>query len=173
MTDNQNKIILEIDEQESINEAKEQIRFIRVLVFSLGKESYCLEIKQAKEVVNLSQVTRVPNAPEFVAGIINLRGEIIALLDLHYFFGVEQKEKTQDSKVIITDAAGFNVGLLVDEIDDALDIEESLIQPPLATLNDKLASYTKGNIQIEKRILIFLDLATVLNNPEISNLRKG
>lgn len=173
MADNLEKIILDADEENALSQAKEKIKSIRVLVFSLGKENYCIEIKQAKEVINLPQITRVPNVPEFITGIINLRGEIVALLDPHYFFGVAKNEKMQESKIIITDAAGFTVGLLVDEIDDALDIEESLIQPPLATLNEKLASYTKGNIQFGDRILIFLDLAKVLNNAEINNLKKG
>lgn len=173
MSDNQEKIILEIDEQDYLAESKEKVASVRVLVFSLAKENYCIQIKQAKEVINLPEVTPVPNTPEFITGVINLRGEIIALIDPHYFLGLAKKERTQESKVIVTDAPGFVMGLLVDEIDDAVDIAETLIQPPLATLNDRLAGYTKGNIQIGDKIIIFLDLAKVLNNSEINNLKKG
>jgi purine-binding chemotaxis protein CheW len=173
MADNQEKIILETDDGEFSEGARAKSKPIRVLVFSLGKESYCIEIKQAKEVINLSEATRVPNVPEFVSGVINLRGEIMALIDPYYFLGVEKKEKAQEAKVIVTDAAGYTVGFLVDKIEEALDIEESSIQPPLVTLNDKLAGYTKGNIQMGDRILIFLDLASVLSSEEISNLRRG
>jgi len=166
------KVILEVDDAE-LAEEKEEKKTVRVLAFSLGDENYCIEISQAKEVIKLVATTRVPNTPSFVVGIANLRGDIITVLDIRYFFGLEKKEKKDEITALITDIGGSSVGIMVDRIEDTVDIEETAIQPPLSTLAGKLAGYTKGQVQIGKNILILLDLAKVLKNEEIESLRKG
>jgi len=172
MTKDKGKVILEVDDTE-LEKEKEEKKTVRVLAFSLGDENYCIEIAQAKEVMKLSATTRVPNMPSFVVGIANLRGNIITVLDIRYFFGLERKEKKDEIIALITDVGRSSVGIMVDKIEDTIDIEEAAIQPPLSTLKGKLTGYTKGQVQVGKNILILLDLAKVLKNEEIENLRKG
>lgn len=148
-------------------------KLLRVLVFSLGKESYCIDVRQAKEVMRMPETTRVPNVPAFVLGAANLRGEIISILDMHYFFGLEPMGKSQEVRVIVTDLSGESVGLRVDRVQDTIGIDEEEVQAPLATLKGKLANYTKGQVARGEDILIFLDLEKVLQCDEIRNLRKG
>ena len=145
---------------------------LRVLVFSLGKENYCVEVCQAKEVMRMPETTRVPNVPSFVIGVANLRGEIISILDLHHFFGLDPAGKTQEVRVIVTDLSGESVGLRVDRVQDTLEIDEEAIQAPLATLQGKLAGFTKGQVAHGNDILIYLDLERVLQCEEIRHLRK-
>jgi purine-binding chemotaxis protein CheW len=173
MAEERKRIIIEVDSQECSEEMRELKNTVRVQVFSLGGEDYGIEIKQAKEVILVPEVARVPNVPPFIEGVINWHGEIIALIDPVYFFGLKAQRKAGEDRVIITDAAGYSVGILVDKLKDTIDIEEDLIQPPLSTLDAKASSFTKGQVHWEGRILILLDMEKILNCNEIKTLRQG
>ena len=166
------KIVIEVDDQDLLNQGDKK-NAIRVLTFCLGGENYCIDINHAKEVVRLPEITRVPNTPAFIVGIINLRGEVLSVLDIHYFFGLEKKGKPQDARLIVTDVVGDSLGIMVDRIKDAIDIDQLSIQPPLAILKGNLSAYTKGQIQLGGEIYILLDIYNILNCDEIKNLRKG
>ena len=172
MTGNEDKIYISSEDDELSDEVSHK-KLLRVLVFSLGKENYCVDVRQAKEVMKMPETTRVPNVPAFVIGVANLRGEIISILDMHYFFGLEPQGKSQEVRVIVTDLTGDSVGLRVDRVKDTIGIDEAEIQAPLATLKGRLAGYTKGQVTHGEDILIFLDLEKVLQCDEIKNLRKG
>lgn len=170
--DDSEKIYIDSEDDE-LPEEQGHKKVLRVLVFSLGKENYCIDVRQAKEVMKMPETTRVPNVPAFVLGVANLRGEIISILDMHYFFGLEPQGKSQDVRVIVTDLSGEAVGLRVDRVKDTIEIDEGEIQVPLATLKGNLAAYTKGQVARGEEILIFLDLEKVLQCEDIRNLRKG
>jgi purine-binding chemotaxis protein CheW len=170
MAEEKDRIIIEADgsdEEQSVRKTA------RVLVFSLAGETYGIDIKQAKSVVKLDMITRVPNAPEFIAGVMNLRGDVISLIDIRYFFGLGQRERSEGARAIVVDSAFGAVGIVVDGIRFTFDVAEDSIQPPLATLNSKLAGYTKGEAQLDGGILILLDLEKILLSEEIERLRKG
>lgn len=169
MAGDKDKIILEVDEQSIDEDGLKKTK--RVLVFSLGDENYGVEIDQTKEVIRPSDITKVPNTPEFVIGVMNLRGEIISIIDIRYFFGIAQKEKNKDVRIIVTDVTGEPIGIIVDKVEDTIDIQEDKIQPPLATLKGNVAAYTRGQVDINKKILILLDLEKIVNTDEINNLR--
>jgi len=171
--DEQEKIIIEIEEDEIEERESAKKPTLRVLRFTLGEENYCIHITRIKEVIRLPDVTRVPLAPSFVKGVINLRGEIVSVLDIREFFGLIQSEKITDPRVVITDAAGYSVGILADSVEGTVDIEEESIQEPLATLKQELRVYTKGQVQLKDKILIILDIEKVLNCDEIEKLRRA
>ena len=160
-------------EDDELPEDQSQKKILRVLVFSLGKENYCIDVRQAKEVMKMPETTRVPNVPAFVLGVANLRGEIISILDMHYFFGLEPQGKSQDVRIIVTDLTGEAVALRVDRVKDTIGIDEDDVQAPLATLKGRLAGYTRGQVKYGEDILIFLDLEKVLQSDEMRLLRKG
>jgi len=168
--ENESVIMMQAEESELIDRQKNKKK-VRVLSFSLGEENYCIDIKSAKETVKLSRITTVPNAPKFIVGVINLRGEIISLIDIGYFFGLNKLEKKEAGKVIISDINGPLTGVLVDKIKNTLDIEQDLIQSPLASIKESLATYTKGQVQLDKEILIFLDLKKLLGCEQIKRLK--
>ncbi len=168
----EDKIIIEADEfQDESSESKNNS--IRVLAFSLGGENYCAGIHQIRSVVRVESITRIPNAPEFVIGVTNLRGQILPVIDIRSFFGLAQKKRTEKSRVIVSDVTGSAIGILVDEVKQAMEIDEAAIQPPLATVSEKLAAYTKGQVQVLEAIIIILDLEKILRSEEIERLRKG
>jgi purine-binding chemotaxis protein CheW len=106
-------------------------------------------------------------------GVTNLHGAAIPLIDIRYFLGLGQKDLMDGTKVIVTDAGSNVVGVMVDDVEEALDIEEASIQPPLATIKGKLAEFTKGQVQSGDGIVVLLELKKILNCEEIENLKKG
>jgi purine-binding chemotaxis protein CheW len=172
MDEEQDRIIIEVDDSE-FDAQKEAKPTIRALSFSLGTEHYCINITDAKEVFKPASITRIPNTPAFVVGVTNLHGAAVPLIDIRYFLGLEQKEGLTGTKVIVTDVGHNIVGVMVDDVDEALDIEEASIQPPLATIKGKLAEFTKGQVQLGNEIVVLLELKKILSCEEIENLKKG
>ena len=146
---------------------------MRVLAFKLGKENYCADIRQIKEVVKAASVTEVPNTPELIAGIMNLRGQILTLVDLRRFFSCPAPVLKQGAPVIISDAAKSPVGLIVDDTKESVDIDEGSIQPPLETIGENLLRYTKGQVQYNGEMMAVIDLKAILESEEINRIRKG
>lgn len=172
--DDENKIIIESEELDSIEARRlKSESSVRVLKFVLGGEGYCVLITQVKEVIRVPDTTRVPMTPSFVKGIMNLRGEIISVIDIREFFGLAEIKKASDARVVVTDVSGYTVGILVDAVKGTDDIEESAIQAPLATLKQELRAFTKGQIQWQGDIFTLLDMGKVLKCDEIERLRKG
>ncbi|MCX5665654.1 MAG: chemotaxis protein CheW [Candidatus Omnitrophica bacterium] len=172
MDEEQDHIIIEVDDSE-FDAQKEAKDAVRVLSFRLGTEHYCIHITDAKEVFKPASITRIPNTPAFIVGITNLHGAAIPLIDIRYFLGLHQKEGLAGTKVIVTDVGHNIIGIMVDDVDEALDIEEASIQPPLATIKGKLADFTKGQVQLGPEIVVLLELKKILNCEEIENLKKG
>ena len=172
MGEEQEKIIIEaLDDIQLEEKALQDV--IRVLAFSLDEENYCIEITQAKEVFSPGLITRVPNAPVFVKGVTNLHGAIIPLVDIRGFLGLALAEIKEGVKVITSEIRGSLVGVVVDRIFEAREIEKKLIQPPLATLKGKISEFTIGQIESERRITALLDLRKILESEGFSSSNKG
>jgi purine-binding chemotaxis protein CheW len=165
------KIIIEVDDSE-FDAQKEALKTVRVLSFRLGTEHYCINITDAKEVFKPASITRIPNAPAFIVGVTNLHGAVVPLVDIRYFLGLEQKEGLTGTKAIVTDIGLGIIGVMVDDVDEALDIEEASIQPPLATIKGRLADFTKGQVQLGPEIVVLLELSKILGCEEMERLRR-
>ena len=172
MDEQQGYIIIEVDDSE-FDAQKEAVKTVRVLSFRLGTEHYCINITDAKEVFKPASITRIPNTPAFIVGITNLHGAVLPLIDIRYFLGLQQKEGLAGTKVIVTDVGSDTVGVMVDDVDEALDIEEAAIQPPLATIKGRLAEFTKGQVQLGSEIVILLELKKILSCDDMEDLKKG
>jgi purine-binding chemotaxis protein CheW len=142
---------------------------LRVLAFSLNEENYCIEITEARKVFTPGIVTRVPNAAPFVKGVTNLHGTIIPLIDIRPFLGLAGGEVTQTSKMILAEMKGGLVGIVVDKIFEAREIEKDSIQPPLATLKGKMLELTLGQVQSKSGIMALLDLNKILGLEEFKH----
>ena len=139
---------------------------LRVLAFSLNEENYCIEITEAKKVFTPGIVTRVPNAAPFVKGVTNLHGTIIPLIDIRPFLGLAGGEVTQTSKTILAEVKDGLVGIVVDKIFEAREIERDSIQPPLATLKGKMLELTLGQVQSKSGVMALLDLNKIFGLEE-------
>lgn len=142
----------------------------QLVVFRLAKEEYGLPISQVKEINRLAAITKLPQAPDFVEGIINLRGAVIAVIDLRKRFSLPQEAYGEDSRIIIVETKGQTVGIIVDAVTEVLRLpEEDITPPPPSFILD--ARYIHGVGKVGERLIILLDIDEVLTAKEQIALR--
>lgn len=144
---------------------------MKAIVFQLNDEDYGVDILQVLSIEKMHPITRVPKAPDFVKGVINLRGIVTPVIDLRKRFLMEEKEETEDTRTIIVRVEDTEVGLIVDGASDVIDIPEESIEPPAEIVGGVKAEYLRGVAKLENRLLIMLHLKKVLNPGEIEELR--
>jgi purine-binding chemotaxis protein CheW len=137
---------------------------MQLVVFSLANETYGLATDYVREVQPLHQVSPVPCTPDLVVGVINIRGSIYSVIDIRSFFGVEQKEITELTKVILVNAAGLEVGILADDVKGATSIPLAEIKSALDAQSGIKDEYVQG---VTKDMLIILNLEALLRDERI------
>ncbi|RNA69573.1 chemotaxis protein CheW [Alteribacter keqinensis] len=143
----------------------------KVIVFQIGEEEYGVSVDQVKSIERIQPITRVPNTPGFVKGVINLRGVVTPIIDLRMRFNIEEKEHDNHTRVIIVSVEDMEVGLIVDAANDVMDIEMDNIEPPPEVVGGIEADYLHGVAKLEKRLLILLNLNKVLSRKELEELK--
>lgn len=144
----------------------------KAIIFQLGKEEYAVPVKQVGSIERITSITRVPGSKSFVKGVMNLRGVITPLIDLRTRFGMEEKEFTNDTRIIIVQIDQIEVGLIVDSANDVLDIPSSQIEPPPEVIGSINVDYIDGVVKVEDRLLILLNLQKVLTDEEIEEVQR-
>jgi purine-binding chemotaxis protein CheW len=129
----------------------------QLVVFRLQNEEYGLPIHKVKEIIRLVAITKMPNTPEYIEGVINLRGGIIPVIDLKNYFGFFVNEQQAEGRIIIIEIAGKEVGIIVDAVEEVLCISEENIEPPPLQASN-MADYVRGVGKLQDRLLILLDL---------------
>lgn len=140
----------------------------QLVVFRLGKEEYAVSIAQVKEIILYKGATRIPNTPEYMEGIINLRGKVIPVIELAAQFGVEVKTGA-DRRVVIVETAGQEVGIVVDEVTEVIRLQQVAIEPAPAMTGSN--DYVRGIGKENDRLLILLDLGKLFKKDEIEAIQ--
>lgn len=141
----------------------------KFLTFSLGNEVYGIEIKYVTEIVGMHTITEVPELPEYVRGIINLRGKIIPVLDVRLRFKKEARAYNDRTCIIVVDVQGISVGLIVDTVAEVLTIPEpDIVAPP--QINSYHQKYIKAIGKVGKDVKLLLDCDKLLNDQEVESL---
>lgn len=151
-------------------EMEEDTQKNRFLTFSLGKESYGIEIKYVIEIIGIQSITEIPELPEYVRGIINLRGKIIPVLDVRLRFKKEPKEYNDRTCVIVVDLDEVSIGLIVDSVAEVITIaEEDMVDPPQTNcgLNNR---YIKKIGKIGNEVKLLLDCEKLLTENELEDI---
>lgn len=144
---------------------------IKVIVFALAHEEYGVEVEKVRTIERMQPMTRVPKTPEFVRGVINLRGVVTPVIDLRGRFGFEENEFTDSTRIIIVAVNDIEVGLIVDSANDVIDVDSDSIEDPPEIVGGIKAKYLRGIAKVsDTRLLILLNLAEVLNKSEIVQL---
>ncbi|MZP29906.1 chemotaxis protein CheW [Heliobacterium undosum] len=144
---------------------------IQLVVFRLGTEEYGVPITQVQEINRLLTPTKIPQAPSFVEGIINLRGKIIPIIDLKKRFGLAQEEHTANTRIIVVNVERHTVGIIVDAVTEVLRMPQSAIEPPPPMISTISSDYLKGVGKVDERLLILLDLDKILTEREKAELQ--
>jgi purine-binding chemotaxis protein CheW len=144
------------------------------LTFTLDEELFALDIAKVREVLEFASVTKVPRTPEFMRGVINLRGSVVPVVDLRLKFGMTKTEKTVDTCVIITevsiDGETTVLGALADAVQEVLDLEPGQIDPPPRIGTRLDTAFIKGMGKRDDRFLILLDVDKVFSAAEIERV---
>ncbi len=142
----------------------------KYLTFGLANEEYGLEILKVREINGMMDITAVPKTPNFVKGVINLRGKVIPVLDLRLKFGMSEAEHTDATCIIVVDVGGIEIGIIVDRVSEVLDIAgENIEDPPsFGTSND--VEFILGMGKVGSRVTILLDINKVLDSKDVSTV---
>lgn len=150
----------------------------QLVAFQLSTEEYGVPIIQVEEIIRLPEITRIPNMPNFIEGVINLRGRIIPVVDLRKRFKLEEKEKDEKSRIIIgritvspEKQEEQSVGLIVDSVTEVLRVNKEMIEPIPPTISYIDTQYLHGVVKLENRLIILLDLPKVLTELEKETLK--
>lgn len=136
---------------------------LQLVSFNLGNEEYAVDILKVQEINRMVEITTIPNAPSYVEGVINLRGKVIPVINLRKKFGFESKEMDAHSRIIVVDV-GNTVGLIVDSVSEVLRLSSDTVEPPPRMTGNSSADYILGIGKLKDRLLILLDIETLLKD---------
>lgn len=136
----------------------------QLVVFSLAGETYGVEIDTVREIILMAEITQVPNTPDYVEGVINLRGKVCPVLDLRKCFEIEASEPTNESRIVVVEIDGEDVGVIVDAVTEVLNIGGDcvgLASDVIATGDDSLVEEIAN---VDDRLILLVDLKTALSS---------
>ena len=143
---------------------------LQLVTFSTGDEEFGVDILRVQEIIRTMAITKVPKAPEFVEGVINLRGKVIPIIDLRRRFGLQSKPHDKHTRIIVIEINTMIVGFVVDSVSEVLRIPASTVEPPPPVVAGLESEYISGVGKLEDRLLILLDLDRLLSRADIEAL---
>ena len=145
----------------------------KYLTFVLQGEEYGIGILKVREINGLMDITPVPQTPEFVEGVINLRGKVIPVVDLRLKFGMPKADYTKETCIIVVDVNSLLMGIVVDTVSEVLEVKEEEIDPPPNFGSKVHVDYILGIGKIKDKVKILLDIDKVLTNEEIELVQQA
>ncbi len=161
---------VEVEDIVDIDDVETDQELIQLVTFSIGEEEFGVNILQVQEIIRTMEITNVPRAPEFVEGVINLRGKVIPIVDMRSRFGLDAKEHDKYTRIIVVEFNNIIVGFVVDSVSEVLRIPANAVQPPPPVVAGMDSDYIDGVGKLDDRLLILLDLDSLLNTDEIEAL---
>lgn len=145
---------------------KENVELIQLVSFKLGREEFGVDILKVQEINRMLKITQVPNSPDFVEGVVNLRGRIIPVIDLRKRLLISEREHDAKTRIIVVDIGGNTVGFIVDEVNEVLRISKGIIENPPELVSKIDSDFITSVAKLEDRIIILLDLNKLLKMDE-------
>ena len=149
----------------------------QIIVFKQGEEEYALQIAQIKEVVITPNITRMPQTPSFIRGVANVRGNIIAVIDLEEMFDLKRNETHQEGKnfTLVVESEDLKMGILVHEVPNTLSVSSKDFDESVNVINDSRvnSNYIRGIIKANQRLIILIDIFKVIDQEMLSTVRRS
>ncbi|HHI75697.1 MAG TPA: chemotaxis protein CheW [Gammaproteobacteria bacterium] len=143
---------------------------IQLVTFKLADETYGINVMHVQEVLRITEIAPVPGAPSYVLGIINLRGNVVTVIDTRLRFGLPSTETDDSSRIVIIEAEDQVVGILVDSVAEVVELHQSEIDSAPNVGNDESSRYIQGVANREDDLLIVVDLNKLLTGQEWSDM---
>jgi len=150
-----------LDKKENVSE-----ELLQLVTLTLGTEEYAVDILKVQEINRMKEITRVPNSPSYVEGVINLRGKVIPVVNLRSKFGLQEKENDERTRIIIMDIQGIIMGLIVDSVSEVLRIPSNIVEPTPPMASNISSEFIKGIAKLEDRLIILLDMDKLLGKTD-------
>ncbi len=164
-----------MNERQDKNDASTEERAGKYLTFRLAAEEYGLEILKVREIIGLMNITKVPRTPDYIRGVINLRGKVISVLDLRNIFGMSVTEDTEETCIIVVKAnlegESVMMGVVVDAVSEVLDIQADEIEDAPAFGTDVDTKFILGIGKVKNEVKILLDIDEVLTARDLTILK--
>lgn len=151
---------------------QENVELVQLVSFLLGKELFGIEILHVQEIIRFLSITKVPNTPEFIEGVINLRGRVIPIVDLRVRLGLEKTEDNHNTRIIVVEINEMVVGFIVDEVNEVLRIQKTIIEPPPPLVEGIDSEYITAVAKLEDRLLILMDIQKIISFQEMKELEE-
>lgn len=145
---------------------KTAIQDLQAVVFMLNRAYYGVPILQVQEIVKMTEITELPNTPDFVQGIVNLRGKIIPIIDMRKRFGLPEETMDENWKILILKEEDVLFGVMVDQISEVEKVPATLIEKPPKIVAGVNGKFINGIAKTQNRLLILLDIAKILSDEE-------
>lgn len=139
----------------------------QLVVFELAGESYGVDIAAVNTIIRMQPITHVPRSPHYIEGVINLRGSIIPVLDLRKRFGLSEGELTKTSRIMVVEADGTTIGMIVDAVTETLKLSNDAIEPPSPITTTADSEYVQGVGKTDNRLIVLLRIDKILSKEEI------
>jgi purine-binding chemotaxis protein CheW len=138
---------------------------LQLVSFHVGGEEFGLEILKVQEIIRVQQLTRVPNSPQFVDGVINLRGKVIPVISLRKIFGLGEIAHDKQTRIVVAEVQGTVIGFMVDSVSEVLRVPAQTVEPP-PRLGKLKREYVSGVGKLDDRLLILLDVDRLMSDSE-------
>lgn len=153
---------------EELGSSKERI--LQLVSFNLGNEEFAVDILKIQEINRMTEITKVPRSPEFVEGVINLRGKVIPVIDLRKRLGLAEEEQSKNTRIVVMNIQRKIVGFIVDSVSEVLRISSNTVEPTPPMISGIDSEYIRGVGKLDDRLLILLDVNKVLSSGEVEML---
>ncbi len=142
----------------------------QLVVFDLADEAYAINISTVESIIKMQTITLLPQSKPYIKGVINLRGAVLPVIDLRIRFGLEAGQVTRQTRIMVVGMNKLKVGVVVDSVSEVLRIPDDVIEPLPPTVSAANSTFLKAIINFEKRLIILLDLARILDIEEQQSL---
>lgn len=143
---------------------------LHIVGFRVGRETFGVPITQVHEIVRVPEITAVPDAPECIEGVINLRGKIISIVDMRKRFGERDIQPSKKNRILVVEVEGKKVGLVVDSASEVIRMSASEIEPAPNVFQETEINYVTGVGKLKGRLIILIDLGRILKGGELRRL---
>ncbi len=142
----------------------------QIVSFRLANEEYGVDIMRVQEIILLGQITKMPEVPDFICGLINLRGHVIPIVDLRKRFSLASDEDSEHTRIIVVNVEGKTIGMVVDAVNEVLRINVDQVEPPPSSIAGIDHTYIRGLVKFEEKLLILLNIENILSADEQSKI---
>ncbi len=145
---------------------------LQLVVFTIGSEEFGVEIMNVQEIIRMTNITKIPQAPGYIRGIINLRGRIIVVINLNVIMGMESKEQDENTRIIVASIGDTVMGFVVDSVSEVIRLAQKNVEPAPPVIASRIGTeYVLGVGKLDNRLLILLNMDKLLGEKEIHSIK--